>query len=196
MGTEDKKPIVKFTEFETKYDANNIDRLKFKSIMKDLNPKDFIYGEGTDVYFIKEGDDFLRYRMPAVNGTDKRSELTFKKKRIDKNNIIRTEVNLRVDINNPKLVTEFCEGLGYKKNFSVYKMFDIYYFNDAILVYYSVIDDFGKISNFLEIEINDNEEFTEEQAWEIISKYEKILAPIGISPQKRKRLSLFEMYRR
>ena len=35
---------------------------------------------------------------------------------------------------------------------------------------------------------------TQEQAWEVVQKYEKLLAPLGITPQKRKKLSLFEMY--
>jgi hypothetical protein len=30
----------------------------------------------------------------------------------------------------------------------------------------------------------------------VVQKYEKLLSPIGISPQKRKKLSLFEMYRK
>lgn len=186
----------KFLEIETKYDADEIDRLKFKILANSLNPTRFLYGEGTDVYYIKENDDFLRHRMAMVNSDDKRSELTFKKKSTDKNNMIRTEVNLRVDLNSQELVNTFCEGLGYKKNFSVYKMFDIYFFDDANIVYYSVLDDFGKTANFVEIEASEEIGLGEKEAWEVVQKYEKLLAPIGITAQKRKKLSLFEMYRR
>jgi hypothetical protein len=35
---------------------------------------------------------------------------------------------------------------------------------------------------------------TEEEAWGIIVKYEKVLESVGVSPQKRLRKSLFEMY--
>lgn len=189
--TEEKK----FLEIETKYDANEIDRLKFKILAKSLNPDKFIYGEGTDIYYIKENDDFLRFRMPMVNSDDKRAELTFKKKSTDKNNMIRTEVNLRIDLNSYELVNAFCEGIGYKKNFSVYKLFDIYFFEDANIVYYSVLDDLGKTANFVEIEASEEIGLTEEKAWEVVQKYEKLLAPVGITAQKRKRLSLFEMYR-
>lgn len=185
----------KFLEIETKYDANEIDRLKFKVLARSLNPTRFIYGEGTDVYYVKENDDFLRHRMPMVNSDDTRSELTFKKKSTLKNNMIRTEVNLRIDLNNPELVAAFCEGIGYRKNFSVYKMFDIYFFEDANIVYYSVLDDFGKTANFVEIEASEDIGLTEEKAWEVVQKYEKLLSPVGITAQKRKRLSLFEMYR-
>lgn len=185
----------KFLEIETKYDAGDIDRLKFKSLARSLNPKTFIYVEGTDVYFVKEGDDFLRYRMAADHLDDKRSELTFKKKSIDKNNNVRIEVNLRIDLNKPELVTAFAEGLGYKKNFTVYKMCDIYFYDDANIVYYTVIDDNGKLASYLEIEASEEIGLTEEQAWEVVQKYEKLLSGLGVSAQKRKRLSLFEIYR-
>lgn len=184
----------KFLEIETKYDAEEINRLQFKSLITSLNPKTFLYVEGTDVYYVKQENDFLRYRMAVKHIDDKRSELTFKKKSVDKNNNIRTEVNLRIDLNSPELVSAFCEGLGYKRNFSVYKMCDIYFFDDANIVYYTVISDTGKQASFLEIEASEDIGLTEEAAWEVVQKYEKILSPLGINAQKRKRLSLFEMY--
>jgi|ERR1035437_2007231 predicted adenylyl cyclase CyaB len=188
------EPEKKFLEIETKYDAIEIDRLKFKSLMESLNPKVFLYVEGTDEYYVKGVDDFLRYRMAVKHIDDKRSELTFKKKSIANNNNVREEVNLRIDLNDPLLVKAFCEGLGYKRNFSVYKYCDIYFFEDANLVYYDVISDSGKPGSFVEIEASEDIGLTEDQAWEIVQKYEKILSPLGINAQKRKRLSLFEMY--
>lgn len=184
----------KFLEIETKYDAEEIDRLEFKTLMETLQPKTFLYVEGTDEYYVKGVDDFLRYRMAVKHIDDKRSELTFKKKSIANNNNVRTEVNLRIDLNTPELVSAFCEGLGYKRNFSVYKMCDIYFFDDANLVYYDVMSDSRKTGSFVEIEASEDIGLTEEQAWEVVQKYEKILAPLGISAQKRKRLSLFEMF--
>lgn len=183
-----------FLEIETKYDANDIERIKFKALMESLVPKTFLYVEGTDVYYVKQENDFLRYRMAARHLDDKRSELTFKKKSVDKNNNVRTEVNLRVDINDPTLVAAFCEGLGYKRNFSVYKYCDIYFFEDANLVYYDVVSDGGIGGSFIEIEASEEIGLTADQAWEVVQKYEKLLAPLGITAQKRKKLSLFEMY--
>ena len=165
----------KFLEIETKYDALDIDRLKFKALMESLNPKTFLYVEGTDVYYVKQENDFLRYRMAVKHIDDKRSELTFKKKSIANNNNVRTEVNLRIDLNSPELVAAFCEGLGYKRNFSVYKMCDIYFFEDANLVYYDVMSDSGKPGSFVEIEASEDIGLTEEQAWEVVQKYEKVL---------------------
>lgn len=187
-----------FLEVECKYNAEDIDRIAFKDLVKSLNPKSFIYVESTDVYYLRAENEFLRYRMPAENKQggeeEHRAELTFKKKHIEKNNWVRTEVNLRVDLNSSTLIHAFCEGLGYKKNFSIQKSCDIYFFDDADIVYYTVRDEDGKYAKYLEIEANEDIGMTHDQSWEVILKYEKLLTPLGISPQKRKKLSLFEMY--
>lgn len=185
----------KFLEIETKYYADEIDRLKFKELAMKLEPKKFLYVESTDVYYSKD-DDFVRWRMAPASGGSKRSELTIKKKLISANNVVRTEVNLRVDQNEEDTIKAFCEALNYSKNFSIYKMCDIYYYDDADIVFYSVIDEQGKTSNFLEIEVDETLDITEEQAKEILVKYEKLLAPLGLSPQKRMKKSLWELYRK
>lgn len=186
--------MSEFLEIETKYDAEHISRLEFKALANSLAPTSFLYVESKDVYYTKGESEFLRYRMPAEGS--ERSELTFKKKHVAANNQVRTEVNLRVDLNKPELLKAFCEGLGYGFNFSVFKMCDIYFFEDGDIVYYSVVDEAGKTRSFLEIEVKEDAGITQDQAWTIIAKYEKALAPIGITAQKRKKLSLFEMYKR
>jgi adenylate cyclase class IV len=186
----------KYLEIETKYDASEIDRLEFKRIVDSLDPKSFIYVESSDVYYVNKDGLFLRYRMPVKNMNDPRAELTPKIKHIEQNNIVRTEPNLRVDGNDPERVKSFCNSIGFNKNFSIYKMCDIYHFEDAILVYYTVKDENNKHANFLEIEVNEDLDISQEEGMAIIHKYEKLLAPLGITPQKRKRLSLFEMYRK
>lgn len=185
----------KFLEIETKYDASDIDRVSFKKLVKSLSPVSFVYVESTDIYYSK-GDEFLRYRMAPETDRSKRSELTFKKKTVAGNNVIRTEVNLRVDPNDQQTISAFCEGIGYKKNFSVYKMCDIYYFDDADVVFYTVLDDNKKASNFLEIEVREDLPINENEAREIIAKYEKLLQPLGLNAQKRMRRSLWEIYRK
>lgn len=188
-----------FLEVECKYNADDISRTAFKDLATSLNAKSFLYIESKDVYYVRSENEFLRYRMPAENMQsveENRSELTFKKKHMDQNNWVRTEVNLRVDLNSPELVDAFCVGLGYTKNFSIRKACDIYFFDDADIVYYSVKGEDGKYAHYLEIEANEDIGMTHEQSWEVILKYEKLLLPLGISPQKRKKLSLFEMYRK
>lgn len=188
----------KFLEIETKYDASGVDRVKFKKLLRSMEPKKFVYVESTDIYYAKEDlDDFIRYRMaPESDLRSKRSELTLKRKHAEGNNVVRTEINLRVDPNDPKTIEAFCAGLGYTKNFEIYKICDIYFFDDADVVYYSVMDESGKTSDFLEIEVDEAIDATEEQARDIISKYEKLLAPLGLSPQKRMKRSLWEIYRK
>ena len=186
-----------YLEIECKYNADDIDRIAFKDLIKSFNPKSFIYVESTDMYYVRAENEFLRHRLPSENklsGEENRSELTFKKKHLEQNNWTRTEVNLRVDLNDPWLIAAFCEGLGYKKNFSIAKCCDIYFFDDADIVYYTVKDEEGKYAKFVEIEADENAHMTPEQSWEVVLKYEKMLLPLGITAQKRKRLSLFEMY--
>lgn len=188
-----------FKEIEYKYSSDEINRMQFKDLVKSLNPKSFIYVESRDIYYSKSKDEFLRYRMPSENklsGEEGRQELTLKKKLDEKNNWNRLEVNLRVDLNDPWLVNQFCESLGFKKNFEINKSCDIYYFDDADLVYYSVRDQEGKYSHYIEIECLENCGITKEQSLEVLQKYEKLLAPLGITAQKRKKLSLWEMYRK
>ena len=73
---------------------------------------------------------------------------------------------------------------------------------DATLVYYSVVDTTdGAQKNeqhFLEIEVSEEMigDMTEDQAWVVLTRYEKLLEAVGINPQKRLRKSLWEMYRR
>jgi predicted adenylyl cyclase CyaB len=192
------KEVSEFLEIEYKYNADDIDRLKFKDLVQSFGPKSFIYVESKDIYYVRSGDDFLRYRMPPNNkcGEDNRAELTFKRKHVDQNNWTRTEVNLRVDQNDPKLVEAFVEGLGYKKSFEITKLCDIFYFADADLVYYSVKSEDGKYSHFIEIECLEGVMGqTQETASGTIQKYEKMLLPLGITPQKRKKLSLWELYK-
>ena len=187
---------LKNLEIEVKFNAEGIDRLQFKDLVKSLKPKDFLYVESTDTYYLKNEDDFLRYRASAENSKSKRAELTFKKKHSENNNIIRTEVNLRVDPNTPETVEDFAEGLGYKKNFVIFKCCDIYYFDDCNLVYYSVKGEDGKYNHFIEIEALEGLPQTEEEGWGILRKYEKVLEPLKITYKNRLNKSLFEMYKK
>jgi len=56
----------------------------------------------------------------------------------------------------------------------------------------------SKMDNFVEIEVSEEKisGMTKDQAWDIVTKYEKALESIGISARNRLRKSLFEMYRR
>lgn len=192
-----------FTEFETKYRVEPHILTEFKTIMdrvEGLNK--FIYVEGPDEYFVKDGR-FIRYRKASHGLDDNRAELTLKvKPDLAKNNIIRKEVNIRVDNTPLDAIHEFIKEIGFLPNFKIWKSCHIYNFTDATLVFYTVYDTTDgkaqKTDNFLEIEVSEElmHELTEDQCWDIITKYEKLLEGVGISPQKRLRKSLYEMYKR
>ena len=194
---EDKNEGLKFHEIETKYRVESEKLHPFKALVEGLDGMDaFLYVQGPDVYYTKGDDEFIRYRK-ADHGEDDRSELTVKIKTVEKNNIFRKEVNVRVDKNTPETIAEFASSLGFEYNFSIWKACHIYRFEDATLVFYSVRDeDKGSMAHFIEIEVDEETEYTESEAWDIIKKYEAILAPLGIEHRKRLRKSLFEMYRK
>lgn len=198
------KLIESLTEFETKYRVEPHLLIEFKQIVSKLpNLKKFLYVEGEDKYFIKSGDHFARYRSPAHGLDDGRSEVTWKRKPAGaKNNINRTEINWRVNGTPEEAIVAGLEGDGYVFNFSIYKNCHIYNLDDVTLVFYTVFDTttpkVTKTDTFCEIEICEELviTLTEVQAMEIISKYEKILEPMGLNAQRRLRKSLFEIYRR
>lgn len=199
---ETKKEILVLTEFETKYkiDISKLD--PFKKLMEIQEEKcKFLYVESDDIYYVKgpakDADEFIRLRF-SNHKNIKQKFFTIKKK-LHKNNIQRIEVDLRIDETEDyeKRVNKFCDILGYVPNFRITKYCHIYDFKDATLVCYTVRDvEKDKVDYFLEIEVNEQLEFTEAQAWDIIKKWEKILEPLGIKPKNRTRNSLFEMYRR
>jgi len=156
-------------------------------------------------HFILKGLDlppFLRHRF-SDNKKEKRRELTFKKRRDSKNPLNRNEVNLRVD-KPPEIKLEehvsnlnsFVEGLSYEAGFNVYKYCDIYHAPDATLVFYTVKDTDG-LHHFIEIEVEETlvATLTSDEAKEIIRKWEKELAFLGIKHQNRLKKTLFDMFK-
>tara|TARA_R100000951_G_scaffold101420_1_gene92911 strand:- start:10404 stop:11042 length:639 start_codon:yes stop_codon:yes gene_type:complete len=185
------------TEFETKYRLDGDKVFEFKEIVESLDESyDFLYIQGPDWYYTKPDGSFLRYRK-AENDKSKRAELTMKTKPEGaSSNIMRKEVNLRVDKNNFGTVEAFASMLGYQFNFKIWKMCHIYNFKDATLVFYTVRDDKGGIVHFAEIEVDEDtiHNLTEEEAWNVVKKYERVLAPLGITYKNRLKKSLYEMY--
>lgn len=191
-----KPDLPVFVEFETKYRIEDTKILwDFKHLVEtQLGRKAFIYVQSDDIYYVKSADEFIRYRFSE---SDKRAELTIKRKTGTGNNIIREETNVRVDDNDFATVENFVKNLGFNFNFRINKQCHIYHGDDATLVFYSVRDlENQKLAHFIEIEVKEGAGFTEDESWAIIKKYEAALAPLGVTPQKRLRKSLFEMYRR
>jgi hypothetical protein len=200
----DEPLIEKLTEFETKYRVEAHLLTEFKRIVGSLaGLEKFIYVEGPDYYFTKKDGSFARYRRPSHGLDNGRSEVTIKvKPEGAKNNIVRKEVNWRVDATPEDAIREGLSLMGYTPNFSIWKGCHIYTFQDATLVFYTVFDTTdgkaSKADSFVEIEVCEEKvsELTHDQAMEIIVKYEEAMADLGITARHRLKKSLFEMYRR
>lgn len=186
---------MKFKEIETKYyaDAISIDAFEnwIETILDGQEPRERMLVSSYDEYFTDKKGDFIRYRY-----TDDRGELTIKRKTTDKNNNERVEINLPTSGDNRKAVEAFVSLLGYEHNFSIYKTCKIYWIDKVVLVWYVVYDKNHKeLKRFIEIEADEDLEWeSEEQAWEEVVKYEKMLEPLAISARNRLKKSLFELF--
>lgn len=145
-----------------------------------------------DDYFTNNKDEFIRYRHGDDIG-----ELTIKRKTTDLNNNNRVEVNVPTDGKSSTAITAFVGLLGYKKNFSIFKTCKIAFLEKAVIVYYVVYDEnLNEKKRFIEIEASEQYNWSsEEEAWAEVMKYEKILAPLGITPKNRLKKSLFELFK-
>lgn len=183
---------MKFREVETKYSADDIKMEAFLRIIETLPIRKKMMVSSFDDYFVKDAD-FIRYRY-----TDDRGELTIKQKLTDKNNNNRIEVNVPTKGDNFKTTEAFCNMLGYHFNFGIYKTCNIFWTDKVDLVYYVVYDkELKEQRRFIEIEADESLEWeSEEAAWAEIVKYEKLLEPLGITPQHRLKKSLFEIFRK
>lgn len=196
-----------YIEFESKYKVDPNLLIDFKKLVDKVpNIRQFLYIEGEDEYYVHPVTsevDFARYRRPSHGLDNNRSEVTYKSKPEGaKNNIIRTELNWRVDNTPPDTIREGLKKQGYIFNFSIFKTCQIYKVEDATLVFYTVYDTTVGANNathsFLEIEVDEDllKHINEAKAWSILEKWEKYLLPLGIKPQNRLKRSLFEIFRR
>jgi hypothetical protein len=213
--SEEKK--LEHIEFETKYRVEDHLLIEFKQIMDSAaGEKKFIYVEGPDYYWTypkwwfdnnpqwDESGTFIRFRKPSYGLDNGNRQVTWKyKPKEAKNNIQRIENNWDIkDKTEESSVIKQLQCSGSRFNFSIVKNCHIYILPDATLVFYTVYDTTGgkpkKADSFVEIEVNEeNMKFTtEEQAWAVITKYEKAFESLGLNPQKRLRKSLFAMYKR
>lgn len=215
MSEEEK--TLEHIEFETKYRVEDHLLIEFKQIVGTLpGEKKFIYVEGPDYYYTypkwwfehnpqwEPNGTFARYRKPSFGLDNGNRQVTWKyKPKEAKNSIQRTENNWDLkDKTDEAVVMHQLQLNCMNFNFSIVKNCHIYILDDATLVFYTVYDTTDgkpkKTDSFVEIEVKEEtmKSTTEEQAWGVIEKYEKILEGIGLSANKRLRRSLFEMYKR
>lgn len=183
---------MKNIELEYKYDAEPISMQGFIDLVEAMNPHKKMTVSSYDDYFVDSIGNFIRYRHH-----DQRGELTIKRKTTDKNNNERIEVNLPTEGNNISNVNAFVDLLGYKHNFSIFKTCKIFWVDKVVLVYYVVFDkELNELRRFIEIEADEDLQWaSEDDAYEALAKYEKLLEPLGITPKNRMRKSLFELFK-
>ncbi len=183
---------MRFKEIETKYDASNIRMEDFLKVIKELPIRKKLMVSSYDDYFTNLEGNFVRHRH-----NDNHGELTIKRKVNDNNNNDRVEVNLPISCDNPQIVSAFLDLLSYSHNFSIYKTCNIFWTGKVDLVYYVVFDEeLREKRRFIEIEADESLEWeSEAEAWNEILHYEKLLEPLGITPQHRLRKSLFEIFK-
>lgn len=185
---------MQFKEIEFKYDASNIEMSSFVTFIEEnfkINKKMMV--SSYDDYFTDPLNNFIRYRYQDGIG-----ELTIKRKTSDKNNNERIEVNLPTSGDNFKTVEAFVNLLNYKHNFGIFKTCRIFWIDKVVIVYYVVFDkELRPLRRFIEIEANEDLTWeSEQQAWDEVVKYEKVLTSMNITPKNRLKKSLFEIFKR
>lgn len=189
--------VMELIEFEGKYETDLSMLFVFKELVELSFPEaKFIYVQGPDHFFSHKQKEnvFGRYRK-ADFGDNSRAQFTLKEKHSKSNNIKRTETNWEVGNTPLHEVEKGAEIMGLVKDATIYKYCHIYKLPEVTLVFYTVRTEQGRFDHFIEIEVEESLKITEEQALEILVKYEKVLAPLGVSAKNRLKLSLYERYR-
>lgn len=192
--------MKKHTELEVKYKMENGDMFSFKRFVEsEFAVERFEYVTGPDYYFVKpESGEAIRYRVPSYQ--KEKGELTIKQKKTAENNINRIEVN--IPLKNPSIedVTKFVGLLGYELNFAIIKDCVVFELSDCVMAYYSVAEIGGSKPplHFIEVEIKEEvvDSLSEDEAWGVLRYYESKLSAIGISPQRRVKKSLYEIFKK
>lgn len=188
--------LEEFREFETKYSVAAEILEPFKRIVEEFDGLvSFKYVQGHDTCYTNNKGELMRFRQADLNSEDF-SQVSWKRKRNKTNNIDRTEINWRVDGTEFAEIQAGAEFLGWKFDFSLWKMCHIYEFEDANIVFYTVRFDNGDSGHFIEIEVNEEKCVDTGYSWDVIYKYEAKLAPLNVNKNTRLRQSLAELARK
>jgi adenylate cyclase class IV len=188
---------MNFREVEFKYRADNIGLeafVNFCTAFKGL--KKTFSASGYDHFYDSPKDPgaFQRLRVgPDAN------QLTFKRKTEDANNFIRTEhnIDLAPTTSRENIEAYIAEG-GFSYNTSLFKSCFVYEYTRHIFVYYVCYDtDMKETGRYIEVEMSEDYPWaSESDAYEELTVLEKLMKPLGITPQSRVKKSLFELYRK
>ena len=197
---------MEFNEIEYKYDAENIDRTAFDSLVRSVgtlkkeltlhvNP---VNGKNSIDHYCSNGERFMRWREGQDANGNKTWELTSKRRLNKLNNNNRKEVNLPLNTKDMSLekAVQFSEMHELEYDFGIIKEVQVFWMGKVVLSHYTTYNLTGKkLNTFMEIEADEKYSWeSEEQAFTEINEWEKKLAPLGITPQHRIKKSLFEFY--
>lgn len=194
-----------FKELEFKYKADEVKLQDFIKLMQDLDFDSNISAASWDIYYVKNDNEFQRFRKSKTE-----PELTKKIKTNINNSWDRVESDLPLD---PKRVTEelvaFHVGLdGYKENFRVYKVCEVFWKDNFNYVYYITYDiNMKELGRFIEVELNKNKVSsllsesdksigTFEGPKQALNIAAKVLEKLNLYPANRMKKSLFELYKK
>lgn len=186
---------MKNVEIEFKYPVK-ITLSEFKSFCESRKPNKFIIVSGWDHFYStnKDPNSFYRHR---VNTNE--NQLTFKRKTAADNSFIREEHNIDLPLNVSKEKIEALCGInGYTYNNSLFKNCFIYEYAYYIAVYYICYDsELNETKRFIELEMREDYPWLNEQeAFNELVALEKLCKNLGIAPEHRVALSLFELFRK
>ncbi len=187
---------MKYKEIEFKYRADGVSLAQFCKEQLDSKPKNHFNVSGHDHFYAGPSErSFCRLRI----GPDM-VQLTFKSPDSDKNNFIRTEVNVTLAPDTKKeAIDALMTGFGYTYNNTIFKTCFIFEFPQYIMSYYTVYDtNMTESGRFIEVELDESEDWeSQEYAWAILRQLERNLTEdFGLTAQHRVKKSLFELYKK
>lgn len=187
---------LKYREMELKYRADDLTLEAFKAFCTtNPYPVKVVTAAGYDHFYSNPKDPkaFARHRVgPDMN------QLTFKRKTSDKNNFLRTEHNIDLATTvAPSQVKALLSEFGYEANASIFKNVFVYHYGNHNWVYYVCYDSrLKELGRFVEIEMAEDYNWpTETAAWDELTRLEAAGKAIGLSPQRRMKNSLYEMFK-
>ncbi len=180
-------------EIEYKYRAE-LPLSEFKTFCEGRNPLKFLIISGYDHFLANPADpgSFYRHR---VNTNE--NQLTFKRKLQQDNNSIREERNIDLPLSvSESQVRDLCGVHGYVYTNSIFKNCFIYNYDYYTLVMYVCYNsELEELGRFVEIEMKEDYDWsTEEEALNELVTLERLCKSLGVSPEKRIKSSLFEMF--
>lgn len=182
-------------EIEYKYKADNIHILDFVNFCKEATKVEPIIIDGYDYFYETRSkkDAFCRHRV----GSDL-NQLTFKEKLVEDNNYVRIEHNINLDksVRNDD-ISRLMESMGYNHTLTLQKSSFIFTTDKYTAVYYICRnEDRAVVGRFIELELSENIDWkSEKNALKELKEIEKKFMLLGISPKKRLKESLWEMFR-